>query len=60
MSLVEKGKNFTENLSKLIAEIAERRGVSQNQLAKNLGFRNRKFHASSSRNALLVCLRLTL
>ena len=37
MSLAENGEKFTENLSKLIAEIAERRGVSQNQLAKKSG-----------------------
>lgn len=37
MSLAENGKQFMENLSKLIAEIAERRDVSQNQLAKKSG-----------------------
>ncbi|NMW88077.1 helix-turn-helix domain-containing protein [Mobiluncus curtisii] len=37
MSLAEDGETFTENLSKLIAEIAGRCGVSQNQLAKKSG-----------------------
>lgn len=37
MSSAEDGEKFTKNLSKLIAEIAERRGVSQNQLAKKSG-----------------------